>query len=677
MGGLDIQPPLAPGASRPAKRGLFSKLFKKDEVMTPRDEIETFDIDEIRRKVGLETPPAPEQPPSSPPTLEEEIVLPDLPKTEMLDDESPAEMPAPGGAWNVAEEPEAPPALPADTWPTSAPAFEKPEASASPISWADDSTEQQRGPSTWSQEQPVPTYEQLLTPGTAEPPHEVTVAPPPSPAVDDIAAIHEEIAHTEIVAPVITPDENVSAAREEPPAHHKTIEKQFADIEKEHRQIDREREKIAKKTQEVPPEWALQKQEVAPEQYFILKNGQKLKNLHDLIAAIAFIDDETFAHHVSDQKNDFALWLKHVLDEEQLANEIWKKKEREEILRSLHQHSTKKLKEYEKETKGLKQQVVDRTEAAKRAAELQRKLDAITRTLAERSMELLATRSSLKAKLKGQMDAEVEKRLANGRIQIAKKQESHELRLRRVREQELAVENRLTAVALREKTLQKAATKFHLDQHELEIERAEFARRKREAELILKESAAIKDLREEAERFRKEALRALEKEREAAANAQSLVREVAQQKQNLLRDQRGVHDELEQAVAILEQVRRREQALERKEAAIVKRAGMLEESRRGRQERSVATKKSKELDEEPMVAVPKPPAAENVTNVHLYRLVDECKAATATGDLEKARMLYNQLRTEFARAKLASHEKSALYNTIRELYDDIHLAMLQ
>jgi len=69
------------------------------------------------------------------------------------------------------------------------------------------------------------------------------------------------------------------------------------------------------------------------------------------------------------------------------------------------------------------------------------------------------------------------------------------------------------------------------------------------------------------------------------------------------------------------------------------------------------------------------PPVEEISNLHLYKLIDQCKSALGKNKLSEARHVYNQLRDEFSQSTLSSHEKSVLYNSIRELYDDIHLAM--
>ncbi len=61
----------------------------------------------------------------------------------------------------------------------------------------------------------------------------------------------------------------------------------------------------------------------APEnQVFWMKDGRKIKNLHELVRELHRADEETFRYHVNEQKNDFANWVKDVLKDDILATRI-------------------------------------------------------------------------------------------------------------------------------------------------------------------------------------------------------------------------------------------------------------------------------------------------------------------------------------------------------------------
>ncbi len=60
------------------------------------------------------------------------------------------------------------------------------------------------------------------------------------------------------------------------------------------------------------------------ESCFWVNNGPVLKNLKDLKKSLLIMSKETFSYHVNKEKNDFAVWIKNVLQDEMLANKLAK-----------------------------------------------------------------------------------------------------------------------------------------------------------------------------------------------------------------------------------------------------------------------------------------------------------------------------------------------------------------
>ncbi|MBN1503217.1 hypothetical protein JW930_06780 [Candidatus Woesearchaeota archaeon] len=59
-----------------------------------------------------------------------------------------------------------------------------------------------------------------------------------------------------------------------------------------------------------------------PENYFILITGVPLKNIKELVNALENMNDWVFRHHVNSARNDFYTWIKEVLRESTLAQDI-------------------------------------------------------------------------------------------------------------------------------------------------------------------------------------------------------------------------------------------------------------------------------------------------------------------------------------------------------------------
>nr|MCK4930160.1 hypothetical protein [Nanoarchaeota archaeon] len=81
---------------------------------------------------------------------------------------------------------------------------------------------------------------------------------------------------------------------------------------------------------------------LSPHKYFHLKDGKSLKNLEEVYHALKYMSDNTFDHHVSSAKNDFARWIAHSLGKEELAGRLLTKATREEMLELIKNELEKK-----------------------------------------------------------------------------------------------------------------------------------------------------------------------------------------------------------------------------------------------------------------------------------------------------------------------------------------------
>jgi hypothetical protein len=58
--------------------------------------------------------------------------------------------------------------------------------------------------------------------------------------------------------------------------------------------------------------------EVQPEHHFHVNKGRVVKNIYELRDALIEIDDRTFHHHVTKEKNDFKTWVQDVYKDSHL-----------------------------------------------------------------------------------------------------------------------------------------------------------------------------------------------------------------------------------------------------------------------------------------------------------------------------------------------------------------------
>ncbi len=72
--------------------------------------------------------------------------------------------------------------------------------------------------------------------------------------------------------------------------------------------------------------------DVHPDHVFHLKSGSTIKNLYELANELATMDEETFRHHVNEEKNDFHNWILHIIRDEHLASVFGEIKDRRLML---------------------------------------------------------------------------------------------------------------------------------------------------------------------------------------------------------------------------------------------------------------------------------------------------------------------------------------------------------
>ncbi len=63
----------------------------------------------------------------------------------------------------------------------------------------------------------------------------------------------------------------------------------------------------------------------APEdKRFVLNDGRIIKDLKELADALEHMSDDVFRHHVNESKNDFSNWVRDILQEKELAEDMQK-----------------------------------------------------------------------------------------------------------------------------------------------------------------------------------------------------------------------------------------------------------------------------------------------------------------------------------------------------------------
>lgn len=113
---------------------------------------------------------------------------------------------------------------------------------------------------------------------------------------------------------------------------------QIAEEEKKRVIVEREIDQQSQELKELFKQIKLNQwleHEAPKEHYFRLVNGQELKSLNDLRKALTYMSDDEFGHHVNNEKNDFATWIKEALQNAELYEKIKNINTKEQLLAML------------------------------------------------------------------------------------------------------------------------------------------------------------------------------------------------------------------------------------------------------------------------------------------------------------------------------------------------------
>jgi predicted ribosome quality control (RQC) complex YloA/Tae2 family protein len=147
--------------------------------------------------------------------------------------------------------------------------------------------------------------------------------------------------------------------------------------------------------------------EINPEEYFRLVDGKVIKNLYELINSLRSMHDNTFRHHVNNEKNDFANWIRDVFKDYELAEDILKSKNKKEIIKRIEKRLFR--------NKRIRDNKIE--EILKREKEIEKKTEKIEEIL-RREKEIEKREQKIE-----EIEAAIEKELAKQKEQQAKETE--------------------------------------------------------------------------------------------------------------------------------------------------------------------------------------------------------------------------------------------------------------
>ena len=667
MTDLDIAPPALPGErQQERKKGFLSRVFGERDA-APKPEFADVDIEEIKRKLGLHE------------------------DHETIQSPGPEMFPAP-----PAKE-EAPRPVPEER------REEMPRAHVEIGDW------------------------------TAEVKETVAVK-------DEAWAATPEAPAPESASPWEAPHEE-NQVQEAEPYHHALVEQHLSPIDKAH-------EKIASAAPAAPPdipEWHLQEKELHPTQYFILRNGQPVKSLRELLDVINYIDDTTFDHHVNEYRNDFAQWIEEAIGDPSLAAQVRSATDRAGVMAALRAHADEKSALATAHARKAETAVRKGAQAVAKLRDTNAEIERLRKEVDGRTQELLGERKRAARLVKGALDKEVERRLGQERerlkaaiaqlekgkklyadkvaqfesrakdltererrgvereerakgaearvaearkLHAAEKAELAQLQKdsSRIRKEYLetkarfdqteanlkAIGERETELARHEETLRQRETKVSADLTRLHAELDRLREEKaahapREAEVKRKEDAARKLATDSGHRAKE----ALERERASVARIRDETKKLEQVRTRIERALAKILKSKRQVTTAVELRKHLErELLGAKRAIAEEREGLENSGYRALVESTVATTPAGQ---------PASDAGEDIARIRepgFTDRIEQARSALERNDLATARRLYNELRDAYAQVHDNAPERSALYVAIRELYDDINLAMI-
>ena len=78
--------------------------------------------------------------------------------------------------------------------------------------------------------------------------------------------------------------------------------------------------------------------DIPQEKYFVLANGQPVKNVAELAAILDQLEDHVFNHHVNAERNDFHNWIRDVFEDVELAQKVAGVKDKKHLQLVIYRH---------------------------------------------------------------------------------------------------------------------------------------------------------------------------------------------------------------------------------------------------------------------------------------------------------------------------------------------------
>lgn len=442
---------------------------------------------------------------------------------------------------------------------------------------------------------------------------------------------------------------------------------------------------------------------------FKLTDDRQLRSLRDLKNSLENMNDSIFSSHVFGKKNDFASWIKNIMNEPELAKLIRKCKTKGALLSMLVSLEKKEIEELIK---------LKKDEILKEHKESLKDLDFLNKEKKEINIErtLLNEEKSSIDKLKEEFEKKL-KALEDKEIGFKADIEEAKIEKLSYEKREGALENAkkdyLNAIKNQSEALSKLRKDiFNQTQDYKEKLEEDYLKRRKDTEnefnarfitleksfeerrKQIKEDYELKvqrlnmresNFREEQSEINKLYHNKLEELKFEETKIFDLQKELKEQELRLIKQESGIRKNLTELSKKLSEVRAKDEEVMRQ---VEFRKNLLHEIKqrelnlkkrednlgRGVFQTYLNSELKKILNPKEEIEIKDQKHEKEIAET--YAEIELCKKILEKGKLREAQQAYKQIRKNFYNLKLEQNEKEILYNAIKELYADIQIMMI-
>ncbi|MBD3208907.1 hypothetical protein GF367_00625 [Candidatus Woesearchaeota archaeon] len=380
----------------------------------------------------------------------------------------------------------------------------------------------------------------------------------------------------------------------------------------------------------------------ALEKLLVKKDETLIRNIHDLRQALELMDEETYQHLVTEHKEELVQRIADLAQRASQSARLNPPQLQAKLIKGLQAYQQSFDERYHQLRETLAAEVRQLHHQEEQVAEREEALKRVRQELKDQEARLREQQESWAADIKEQEE------------RLAQQQAAAESFLQ---EQEGVVQQLTQREGDLDRREREAQEAYDKRQAELKQREAGLAEKKKTDEQALMDGRAKFEQEQEQLRI---GMATLQAQREAYESEKKAYEERMQRREQLVQ---GTVDKI---IAVDNDI-----SSQRAEVEKMKR----EIDNEGFQKYLQHALKEIKTDHISFKDIPKPALEQE--HHYIVTKIDDCTKAIAEKDFDKAKQLYDELRRLHEQGKLTGQEKDMVYDAVRELYADLHLAMLE